>query len=142
MAVTDDAQQWYQQGGKFKQQLDEIVNIARGGVEHEPESTTIEKPIEVMEEVPTEPELEKKPELAGYIEQVEKATELATPVVDDYTQQVLMKSPDMQKQEVKLPLTEEQIQSGLHHKVWESIRWLAEWCFRQLKLLRGRSFLL
>lgn len=142
MAVTDDAQQWYRQGGKFKQQLDEIISIAKGGAESEPESTAVEKHIEVMEEIPTEPELEKKPELAGYIEQVEKATELATPVVDDYTQQVLIQSPNLQKPEVILPLTEEQIQAGLHHKVWESLRWLAEWCLRQLKLLRGKAFLL
>jgi len=140
--ASDDWQKTYNQGGKFKEQLDEIISIARGGVEHEPESTTVEKPIEVMEEILTEPELEKKPELAGYIEKVEKAAELATPVVDDYTQQVLMQSPNMQRPEVKLPLTEEQIQAGLHHKVWESVRWLAEWCFRQLKLLRGRVFLL
>lgn len=137
MAVTDDAQQWYQQGGKFKQQLDEIVNIARGGVEREPESTTIEKPVEVLEEIPTEPELEKKPELAGYMEKVEKAAEVATPVVDDYTQQVLIQSANPQKPKVTIPLSEEQIKEGLHHKVWESIRWLAEWCYRQLKLLHG-----
>lgn len=98
------------------------------------------EPVEV-EEIPTEPEvekaIEKAPELAGYIEKVEKAAELTKPVTDDYTNQVLLGSANPQQVTVKLPLTEEEVSEGLHHKVWEGIRWLAEWCVRQVKKFGG-----
>lgn len=87
-------------------------------------------------EIPAVPEVEKKLEEEGYIEKVEKEAELAKPVVDDYTQQVLM-APPRQKATPTLPLTEEEVKEGLHHHVWEAIRWLAEWCVRQIKLLHG-----
>lgn len=34
---------------------------------------------------------------------------------------------------VKLPLTDDQIAQGLSQSIFSSIRWLAEWCERQLK---------
>lgn len=34
---------------------------------------------------------------------------------------------------IKLPLSDDQIELALHAKVMQSIRWLAEWCVRQLK---------
>jgi hypothetical protein len=34
---------------------------------------------------------------------------------------------------VQLPLTDEQILTGLHAQIMTSLRWLAEWCSRQLK---------
>ncbi len=34
---------------------------------------------------------------------------------------------------VVLPLTESEIKKGLHVSVWYSIRWLSEWCVKQLK---------
>lgn len=39
---------------------------------------------------------------------------------------------------VILPLTEEEVEEGLHHKVSDSIRWLAEWCLRLIKIAHGR----
>jgi hypothetical protein len=36
---------------------------------------------------------------------------------------------------VVLPLTDEQIATGLHQGVADSIRWLSEWCVRRLKHL-------
>ena len=71
----------------------------------------------------------------GYIEKVEKEAELMTPVRDDTTQKVLVQSSTPQKPKIKLPLSEGQIEEGLHHKIWESIRWLAEWCKRQVEIL-------
>lgn len=88
-------------------------------------------------EVPTSPETE-KPELAGYVENVEKQVELPHPVVDDYTGQVLLSSANPKSAVVTLPMTEQQVTEGLHHQVWESARWLAEWCVRQIKLLHGK----
>lgn len=34
---------------------------------------------------------------------------------------------------VNLPLTDDQIITGLHAQIISSLRWLAEWCMRQLK---------
>ncbi|MFA6512535.1 MAG: hypothetical protein WCV86_05460, partial [Patescibacteria group bacterium] len=115
-AKQDDFQQAYSQGGKFKEQLEAIAGAYGrshgGGVEAEPVAR-VEKPVEAIQEVPTSPELEKKPELSGYIEKVEREAETMKPIVDDYTQQVLLKSSDPMNTKVKLPMTEEQVQLGL-----------------------------
>ena len=34
---------------------------------------------------------------------------------------------------VQLPLTDDQILTGLHAQIMTSLKWLAEWCIRQLK---------
>ena len=36
---------------------------------------------------------------------------------------------------IQLPLSDEQIETGLHAKLTSSIRWLAEWCIFRLKKL-------
>ena len=139
-----DYQQMYKRGGKFKDQLEAIAGtyggrLGGGGKEMEPMPARVEKPVESVEEIPTSPEIEKKPELSGYIEKVEREAESMKPITDDYTQQVLLKTADPTTSKVILPMTEEEVQVGLHHKVWESIRWLAEWCVRQVKMLGGRA---
>lgn len=96
----------------------------------------VEKPVEVVEEIPENPEEEKIKEVEGYVEKVEKEAELHKSLADDYVASVGMTTPVPQNPKVTLPLTDEQIQLGLHHKVWEGIRWLAEWCVRQMKMLR------
>lgn len=113
---------------------------SHGGKEREP--ATVEsrragelESISEIEVIPETPEIEK---LEGYIEQVEKAPETQSPVVDDYTQQVLLSSAAVQNPTVTLPLTEDQIVKGLHHKVMDGLKWLAVWCIRQIKLLHGR----
>ena len=111
----------YNAGGHFKEQVE---TAARGYKE---------RPKEVVE-IPATPEV--GPETEGYMEKVEKEAELAGPVMDDYTQQVLLK-PAQQATKVTLPLTDEEIKEGLHHKVWEAIRWLATWCMRQVQKLQG-----
>ena len=128
--VSNDWQQQYNQGGKFKEALDAFG----GGGGDKPK----EVPVEAMEEIPTQVELEKKPELAGYIEKIEKEAEIASTVTDDYTRQVLMKPAEPQNTVVTLPLTEDQVRDGLHHQILDSIRWLAEWCIRQIKMLHGK----
>jgi hypothetical protein len=135
-----DFQTDYNQGGSFKQKLDEVVKNAGarhgGGVEGEP--VRKETPVDVVEEVPTNVEVEKRPEVQGYIEKIEKEVELQKPIIDDYTNQVLLQSAANQQPVVTLPLTEEETQLGLHRQLWESIRWLAEWCVRQVKLVHGK----
>jgi hypothetical protein len=150
-AKQDDYQAMYNAGGKFKKGIDEIAEgfeaIARqavassrvpGGVEREPQRVEAArgKAVEEVTEIPTEPEIERKVE--GYIEKVEKAGETQQVVVDDYTQQILLKPTGKQNVKVTLPLTEDQIEKGLHMQIWNSIRWLAEWCMRQIKMLKDR----
>lgn len=116
-----DFQAMYNAGGHFKEQIE---TVAKGYKE---------APKEVVE-IPTTPEV--APEMGGYIEKVEKEAELAGPVMDDYTQQVLL-NPVQKTTKVTLPLTDDEIKEGLHHKVWEAIRWLATWCMRQVQKLQG-----
>ena len=36
--------------------------------------------------------------------------------------------------QVKLPLPDEEVEKGLHEQMTSSLRWLAQWCIRQLQL--------
>lgn len=74
---------------------------------------------------------EQERELEGYLYKVEREPG-KEPVTDDTGQQVLTPTQGRQVS-ISLPLTEEEIKHGLHHKVFESIRWLAEWCVRMSK---------
>ncbi|MBU0619217.1 hypothetical protein KKD62_03200 [Patescibacteria group bacterium] len=80
-----------------------------------------------------EPVLPKETE--GWLEKLEKGEEikLPQPITDD-TGQVILDDVAPQVDKVELPLTEEEIKIGLHQKIWDSIRWLAAWCFRMIKL--------
>jgi hypothetical protein len=136
----NDFQGMYNAGGTFKQKLEQIAgSFHKGGVEQEPTSGVKEKTVEMVEEIPTTPETEKKPELKGYIEKVEKEAELTKPVVDDYTQQVLLKPAATQNPKIILPLTAEEARLDLKKSIWSSIKWLALWCIRQFKMLKGRA---
>ena len=135
-----DFQAMYKAGGSFAKKLEEIAGGygRKGGVEQEPSfaKATEVKRVEAVEEIPTEPEVEK--ELEGYIEKVEKAGETQQVVVDDYTQAILLKPTPTQSPKVVLPLTREEVEKGLHEQIWEGLRWLAEWCVRQIKMLKDR----
>ena len=39
---------------------------------------------------------------------------------------------------IELPLTEAGMVGGLHHKITDSVRWLAEWCRRLAKTAHGK----
>ena len=139
----NDFQAAYSAGGKFARDLEEIVKGygRKGGVEMEPSPIKVSesRKVETMEEIPTSPEVEKKLEQEGYIEKVEKETAVPPVIVDDYTKEVLLKPISSQSPKVILPLTEEQVERGLHEKVWDSFRWLAEWCVRQIRIMSGRA---
>lgn len=81
------------------------------------------------------------PEVKDWMEKLETGEEiqLPQPVIDDTTGQVIVEATTPQKVEIKLPLTEAGIQQGLHREIVESIRWLAEWCRRLLKIV-GKKF--
>lgn len=109
-------------------------------------------------------ELEKKPsaeevaaqEVEGYLEKIEKQTEtkppqsspLTTapaatpppPAVYDDMGKVVMQSAKAGKTTIVLPLSEDEIRKGLHHKIIDGIRWLAEWSIYIIKKYPGRVF--
>lgn len=93
-------------------------------------------------------------EVESYIEKVEKQAETkpptapaqpaqpvgATTLADDAAKQVMSMAPTLQKQTIVLPLDEEGVKRGLHHKVIDGIRWLAEWSLYMIKKYPGRVF--
>lgn len=77
-------------------------------------------------------------EVQGWVERVERGEDihLARPVV--HQGQTLVAPVGGQSAKIVLPLTDEATKLGLHRKVIESVRWLAEWCWRLVKKLPGR----
>lgn len=91
-------------------------------------------------------------EVEGYIEKIEKQAETKTPsssqptpttsssLTDDAAKKVMGMMPKLPKQTIVLPLDEEEVRRGLHHKVMDAIRWLAEWSVYMIKKYPGRVF--
>jgi len=71
-------------------------------------------------------------EVEGWLERVEK-DEVAEPPVIVHEGKPLVSPAAPQAVNVTLPLDDTGIKKGLHHKLFESIRWLAEWCIRMAK---------
>ena len=82
-----------------------------------------------------EPKL--KPEVESLIQKVEKEIYLAKPITDDAGQPV-MSSPTTVMPVITLPVTQSTYLAGLTQQITESIRWLAEWCRRLIKMLGER----
>ena len=80
-----------------------------------------------------------KPEVKDYITKVETAAEidLPQPITDDQGQ-VVADDITPKKVVIKLPLTETEMKRGLHYKIVDSLRWLAEWCQRLVKIAHGK----
>jgi len=87
-------------------------------------------------EIPDEPEI--APEhFSDYVQKVEQNVTLNKPVVDDNGQVIVSNTlPDSVT--IKLPLTDDQMQQALHLKVAYSLRWLAEWSKRLVKMMGGK----
>src|SRR3989344_6869248 len=81
-----------------------------------------------------------EPEVEGWLEKLEKEqTQLTQPVTDDKGQVILDNSSKQSSGfKVVLPLTKDEVEKGLHHKVIDSIRWLAEWCIRMMKMFGNK----
>lgn len=75
---------------------------------------------------------EGRKELEGYLEKIEREVK-KEPVLDDVNRQVVLTPTQTQQVTITLPLTDEEVQLGLHHKIVDSVRWLAEWCIRIAK---------
>lgn len=101
------------------------------------------------------PEEIARQQVEGYIERVEKQAEipadvapyvqpqgsitLPAPITDDYGQAV-MQAAKTEEPNIQLPLTENQVRDGLHHKVFDALRWAAEVCIYLIKKYPGRVF--
>lgn len=82
-----------------------------------------------------------EPEVEGWLEKVEKEdSQLQQPVTDDKTGQVILDDSQQQQPgfKVVLPMTQDEVNKGLHHKVLDSVRWLAEWCIRMVKMFGNK----
>lgn len=92
----------------------------------------------------------------GYVERVEKRVENAQPsggVVKQTKPSTDVPVVDMgklvssqlaveTKPNIILPLGKQEVVEGLHHSVYEGVRWAAEWCLEMIKKYPGRVFYL
>lgn len=95
-------------------------------------------------------------EQIGYVEKVEKQVEtLQRASTQPQQPQINNQTPtgDMgkivsaqfavqTKPNITLPMDEKEVAEGLHHKVWEGVRWASEWCVMMIKKYPGRVFYL
>jgi len=87
----------------------------------------IERP--VVPEIP--PEVEHIEAIAG--------TEVTLPEpITDSGGGIILDNAAPQQVTITLPLTEEEMQQALHLKIIYSLRWLAEWVKRLLKIVGGK----
>lgn len=78
-------------------------------------------------------------EVKEWVSEVKEAEEidLPQPIKDDFGA-ILLESAMPSKPQIVLPLTQVKTKKGLHHKIADSVRWLAEWCFRLIKMFPKR----
>lgn len=123
-----------QQGQQLSpKQSDGTLNLQAPVAKEQKEALPKVEPEKVVITEIKEPEPSK--EVEGWMEKLEKGEEvqLPQPVTDDYGQ-ILVQSAAPQKPKIILPLDSTELVSGLRKKVVNSIRWLAEWCLRVLKI--------
>lgn len=86
--------------------------------------------------------------LKPYIQKVDEEPQIPDDVAQHLQSHSLAASQVLQQgPTIQLPLTEAEIERGLHHKVWDSILWLATWCVKigkeahrlGFKVIFGRS---
>lgn len=95
-------------------------------------------------------------EPVGYVEQVEKQTEIQQPsniTTQQSVPEVNEQFKDMgkavsaqfavqTKPNIILPMNQQEITEGLHQKVWKGVRWASEYCVMMIKKYPGRVFYL
>jgi hypothetical protein len=80
-----------------------------------------------------------EPEVEGWLEKIEKEEAAVPPVVDDTSGQMVLDDSQSQRDfKVVLPLTKSEVEKGLHHKILDSVRWLAEWCIKMIKMFGSK----
>lgn len=112
----------------------------KSGAKKEVSGSSDVSPIEVpgVQVVEHEPNVEISPEVQGWIEKVEQE-KLHLPdniVVADQTAQQPTGNYAAAPV-IVLPMTEDQMNSGLKASVKNSVKWLATWCVRVMKKFQG-----
>lgn len=84
-----------------------------------------------------------EPEVEGWLEKLEKEdANLQQPIADQATGQTVLSDPSTGSGQtgfkVILPMTKDEVDKGLQHKVIDSVRWLAEWCIRMIKMFGNK----
>jgi hypothetical protein len=84
-------------------------------------------------------EFELSPEIKEWVEKIEDGEEITLPhpIKDDYGQ-ILMEAASPIRPSLVLPLSKPKIKKAIHKKVVDSVRWLAEWCLRLIKMFPSR----
>jgi len=83
-----------------------------------------------------EPQISK--EIEPLVQKLEKEIYLSKPITDDYGQP-LVSPPAPQNPKITLPVTKSTYAFGLAQGITESVRWLAEWCLRIIKIFGPRA---
>lgn len=79
------------------------------------------------------------PEVKEWVSEIKTAEEITLPQpVKDEFGDILLEAASPIKPKLVLPLTKPKMNQGLHKKITESIRWLAEWCLRLIKMFPDR----
>jgi hypothetical protein len=106
-----------------------------GGVERGPAG---DDGVDIKEVPGKHKELEKSKEISEYVKEVPARSEIPRKVEritgDGHAGQTVPLKK--KKNKVQLPLTDDEIITGLHAHMWQSVRWLAIWCVRKLKKAR------
>ena len=105
--------------------------LTSGGLQKEQEPF-VNSETGTIEEVYSDIELEPSLEAIGVTKKSE-TIQLPSDVARMGVQAVGPTQPVVFTGVIKLPLTDDQIIVGLHAQIISSLRWLAEWCLRQLK---------
>lgn len=94
-------------------------------------------------------------EVEGYIEKIEKGTEISQQDTQNSQNNPKFSASDLGKlsnnnqtqssgsgsqKSIVLPLTEEKIVDGLKDSVFSGLKWLSEWCVMMIKKYPGRVF--
>ncbi len=106
-----------------------------------PEKEILNKLFTETEKIPViqtevEPKIDK--EVEPLIQKLEKEIYLAKPVTDD-AGQPLVSNPAPTNPQITLPVSKSQYTFGLTQKVTDSVRWLAEWCLRLIKVFGPKA---
>ena len=86
----------------------------------------------ILQEIGKEAELSSEVQHAG-VRMQSDTIELPPPITQAGVKAVGPTAPAVPAQSVKLPLCDDEIAQGLTQSITSSLRWLAEWCERQLK---------
>ena len=107
-----------------------VGGVAKEQVETGPTSYSESAPVVELREDEKVPE-----DVENWMEKLEQGEEIKLPQPVTFDDEVIVSDSGnhVADDALVLPLTEKEVEEGLHKKVYNSARWLAEWCIRVLK---------